>query len=88
LERRRWDSRLKLMLDVMPRYVDSLHAPAGHVPRYTTMDARLAWQPTRRLELAVVGQNLLDAHHLEYFGLDSVATEVDRGVYGSLRCQF
>jgi hypothetical protein len=50
------------------------------------MDMRLAWRPRERLELAVVGQNLLQPHHYEYspaaasFGQE--VTEVPRGVYG------
>jgi iron complex outermembrane receptor protein len=53
-------------------------------PHYITMDLRLAWQASRDLEFAVVGQNLLDAAHKEY-GQDLVSTqftEVQRGVYG------
>jgi iron complex outermembrane recepter protein len=50
------------------------------------MDLRLAWRPRKRLELAMVGQNLLQNHHLEY--AESAASgsgiEVPRGVYGTL----
>ena len=51
------------------------------VPSYITMDMRLAWQPNKRLELAVIGRNLLQSVHEEfnenqtYFYLDS---EVER----------
>jgi iron complex outermembrane receptor protein len=40
--------------------------PISRVPAYTTLDARLGWRLTRRLELAIVGQNLVDAGHAEW----------------------
>jgi iron complex outermembrane receptor protein len=51
------------------------------------MDARLAWRARKNLEVAVVGQNLLQTHHLEFnqfLGQPSEVTEVPRGVYGTL----
>jgi iron complex outermembrane receptor protein len=56
------------------------------------MDLRLAWRPRKHLELAVVGQNLLQAYHYE-FGpttetLGNEATEVPRGVYGTVTWRF
>jgi iron complex outermembrane receptor protein len=51
-------------LDGLARYVSDL--PAGPVPGYGTFDARLAWQVTPRLELALVGQDLAQAHHVEW----------------------
>ena len=54
---------------------------------YVTMDLRLGWRPWKNTEFAVVGQNLLDRHHYEFDNLaqaGSVATEVPRGVYGSV----
>jgi iron complex outermembrane recepter protein len=65
------------------RFVDAL---AGYsVPGYVVLDARVAWKPTKNLELAVVGQNLGKDHHAEwpsYFTV--VRTEVEQGVYGKL----
>ena len=81
-----WDLRENLEFDLMARYVDRL--PDLNVPSYITMDLRLAWRPRKHLELAVVGQNLLQAYHWEFAGniVDSptYATEVPRGVYGTL----
>jgi iron complex outermembrane receptor protein len=51
-------------LDGQARYVSEL--PAGPLPSYGTVDARLAWQVTPRLELAVVGQDLAQAQHVEW----------------------
>jgi iron complex outermembrane receptor protein len=51
-------------LDGLARYVSDL--PAGPIPSYATVDARLAWQVTPRLELALVGQDLAQAEHVEW----------------------
>lgn len=79
-----WDLGRNWKLDLAARYVDYL--PAQQTPSYITMDLRAAWHPTERLELAVVGQNLLDTAHKEFnmtdFGIQY--TEVQRGVYGSV----
>ncbi len=77
-----------LELDLWLRYVDSLSGI--DVPGYVTMDARLAWRPQKGLELAVVGQNLLDAGHLEFRPdfLNSLPTEIQRGVYGKITWSF
>jgi iron complex outermembrane recepter protein len=81
-----WDLRDDVEFDLMARYVDDL--PTLDVPSYITMDLRLAWRPQKQLEMAVVGQNLLQAYHWEFAGnsLNSptYATEVPRGVYGTL----
>jgi iron complex outermembrane recepter protein len=81
-----WDLTKKVEFDLTGRYVDCLEAIA--VPSYITMDLRLAWRPRRHWELAVVGQNLLQDHHLE-FGrtvstMSTEVSEVVRGVYGTL----
>jgi iron complex outermembrane receptor protein len=84
-----WDLRKDLDFDLTARYVDSL--PAFSVPSYITMDLRLAWRPQKKLELAVVGQNLLQAYHYEFGdspqALGREVTEVPRGVYGTLTWQ-
>jgi iron complex outermembrane recepter protein len=78
-----WDLREDMDFDLMARYIDSL--PELHVPSYISMDLRLAWRPRKHLELAAVGQNLLQTHHLEYTDSATAgATEVVRGVYGTL----
>lgn len=52
-------------------------------PAYTTLDMRLAWQPHKELEIALVGQNLLDSAHPEFGStfILSAPSEVERGVY-------
>jgi iron complex outermembrane receptor protein len=63
------------------RYVGSLSAQ--NVDAYKTADVRLSWAPVPKMEFAVVGQNLLQPHHLE-FGGGPAATEVKRGYYGRI----
>jgi iron complex outermembrane receptor protein len=67
----------RVLLDAYFRWVDEV--PAQRVPSYASLDLRLAWRPAPALELAVVGQNLLDPHHPEWG-----TVEVRRGVYGQV----
>ena len=83
-----WDLTKEWEFDLMGRYVDSLSnfpsAAPRRVPSYISMDARLGWRPNKNWELSVVGQNLLDSHHLEFGGnqfLSAPLIELQRGVY-------
>ena len=74
-------------LDSALRYVDHLRVSGGfRIPAYTELDVRLGWHATKSLEIAVVGQNLLNDDHLEWaaptFGQPII--EVERGLYGKL----
>jgi iron complex outermembrane recepter protein len=78
------------------RWIDSLtisNGPnggpvAGTVPSYFELNARVAWHVNRRLELSVVGQNLLHDHHPEY-GFPSPSTEeIARSVYGKVEWRY
>lgn len=85
-----WDLSEDVDFDLTARYVDCLTSLA--VPSYITMDLRLAWRPRKHLELALVGQNLLQTYHYE-FGpstetLGNEATEVPRSVYGSVTWRY
>jgi iron complex outermembrane recepter protein len=51
-------------LDVFMRAISKLEF--GPIPGYATTNVRLAWQVTPRLELAVVGQDLNQSHHVEW----------------------
>jgi iron complex outermembrane receptor protein len=64
-------------LDVSFRHVTALQS--RDVEGYSSLDARLAWQVHRTVNLAVVGQNLLEARHAE-FGQASI----QRGVYAKV----
>ena len=88
--------------DLMGRYVSRLTGfNPGNIPEfpdvidaYVSMDARLAWQPLKNLELSVVGQNLLDNHHPEFSSspqgqvLRNPLAEIRRSVYGRVKWTF
>lgn len=77
----------QIQLDAWIRYVDNL--PSLDVPSYTELDLRLGWTPYKNIELSLVGQNLLDSRHLEFFQFPATPTsEVQRGVYGKLDLRF
>jgi len=67
--------------DVSLRFVGNL--PERNIDSYTVMDARLAWRPFPKLELSLVGQNLLEEGHAEFSTL-----EVQRSVYGKIDWHF
>ena len=75
-------------LDVTMRYVDEL--PALGIDDYFTVDARISWHPKDDLELTLVGHDLLDSKHLEYDSMfvNTVPTQVQRGVYGMITWRF
>ena len=73
-------------LDGWVRHVDELPFPA--VPSYTELDLRLGWRATGRLELSLVGRNLLDESHPELGTPGPTRQEVKRGVYGKATWRF
>jgi iron complex outermembrane recepter protein len=85
-----WDLSRDLKFDMIARYVDSI--TELYVPSYISMDLRLGWRPRKNLELAVVGQNLLDNQHLEFNpdieSLFTPSAEVPRGVYGTITYKY
>jgi iron complex outermembrane receptor protein len=71
-----------VQLDWTVRYVDSL--PNRDIHAYMTGDVRVGWQPLKRLEISVVGQNLFDNHHPEWrptSPINTRETEVQRSGY-------
>jgi iron complex outermembrane receptor protein len=73
------------------RWVDTLHLnngpTVGIVPSYLELNARLGWHPTARLELSVVGENLLHAQHPEYGFPEPTRVEIQRSVFGRIQWQ-
>ena len=57
------------------------------LPGYSSLDVRLAWNGSRQMEIALVGQNLLQGRHLE-FGAPASRGEVQRGVYAKVAWGF
>jgi iron complex outermembrane receptor protein len=74
-----------LQADLMLRHVGSLPAPA--VPSYSELDARIAWQPRRNVELSLTGQNLLHRAHAE-FGAAATRQLFERAVLLKLALRF
>jgi iron complex outermembrane receptor protein len=72
-----FDLPRQFTLDWYLRAISGLRA--GPVPAYATSDVRLAWQSSTGLEVALVGQNLHEPHHLEWRD-GAAATELRRSV--------
>ncbi|MDP2010452.1 MAG: TonB-dependent receptor [Phenylobacterium sp.] len=75
-----------LDLDIDLRSIDDLKSPA--VAAYTELGARLAWRVTDQVELAVIGDNLLNDQHLEFVNGSVPRREIPRSVRASLRWGF
>lgn len=75
------DLTSSLQWDTWLRYTSEIAALG--IPAYTSLDLRLAWRPNKDLDIAVVGQNLLDSVHPELLSdfILSTPTEIQRGVY-------
>ena len=75
-------------LDLWLRYVDRL--PELNVDDYITFDARVGWKPSANLELALVGQNLVNDQQLEFVNLflPATSTEIERSVYAKITYSF
>ncbi|MEW6157813.1 MAG: TonB-dependent receptor [Verrucomicrobiota bacterium] len=84
----------QIEFDLWTRYVDQLPAVVPGGPRvkpYFDLDVRLAWRPKPNVELAVVGQNLVEPRRIEFSPDVAVVqqiTAVPRGVYGSITVRF
>ena len=74
-----------LTFDAAARFVDKL--PNQSVPAYTALDGRLAWQPSKSGEIAVIGQGLFDSRHPE-FGMPATRREIGRSIYGKATWSF
>jgi iron complex outermembrane receptor protein len=68
--------------DAMSRYVSRLRT--FDVDKYIEADARIAWRPGPDFEAALAGQNLFRDSH-EEFQAETQRSEIERGVYLSLR---
>jgi iron complex outermembrane receptor protein len=72
------------------RHIDRLPSLLEQIPSYTELETRLAWKPNRSCELAIVGRNLLHAHHPEFSPtvITTRNVQVDRAVYGKITLRF
>lgn len=69
--------------DASYRYIGALSALT--VPAYGTVNARFDWRYRKQFKFSVVGQNLLQPHHVEYGGTDPGPNiEIKRSTYGQI----
>jgi len=64
--------------------------PAQKVPGYQTMDVRLGWRYSPRVEFSLVGQNLFQPYHFEWGTGDPTQTLVGikRALFGSITLRY
>jgi iron complex outermembrane recepter protein len=74
----RLDARLRAIGDIANQ----------QVPAYAELNAKLTWRPTPKLDLSVVGQNLLHRRHTEFGAPGAMRREIERGVYGLVVWRF
>src|SRR5690606_37044724 len=72
-----WDLSETSQFDLTLRHASRL--ANLNVPSYTALDLRYAWQISRELELAVIGQDLSNPRHAEF-----VPSEFSRAVMVNL----
>lgn len=77
-----FDFAKRFSVDLTYRFVSAL--PRESIQSYSTADAHFGWQLTDRLQLSVVGQNLMQPHHAESAGDPLGIVEIKRGVYGQV----
>jgi iron complex outermembrane receptor protein len=76
----------RLELDLRWRSIASL--PQPHVPAYSEAGARLGWHASTRLDLALVGQDLLHAHHAEFNPVTAGFEEFERSIRAVITARF
>lgn len=83
-----FDLSRAVQIDSTVRYVGRL--ASLNYPDYTELDVGFTWASASQVELSLVGQNLLQAHHPEqdFAFSSSMGTEAQRGVYGKVIWQF
>jgi iron complex outermembrane receptor protein len=83
----RFDLPHRVELDATTRYLSALPTPG--TPAYTEAGFRLGWHATSRLELALIGRDLLHADHLEFVSPTSVRrTLLQRAFFGRATVSF
>lgn len=87
---RQFDFGREFQFDATFRYVDNLVVAGILAPSYSTIDLRLGWRPSKNWEIALVGQNLLDDRHPEFYPapIATRRTEVERSFYGKITWRF
>ena len=76
----------RIELGTVFRYVGEL--PKPKVSGYVGLDIRLAWRLDKRIELNLVGQNLVKSSHTEFIPSSKIARDIERSVYVKVVCRF
>lgn len=86
--RSNYDLSDRLQFNLWLRYVSSIDL--YRIPGYVTMDAKLAFKPTRNTELFLVGQNLLSQNHQEFTSdfIPTLQAYIPRGIYAGAQWRF
>ncbi|TXI29393.1 MAG: TonB-dependent receptor [Nitrosomonas oligotropha] len=86
--RSNYDFSEKLQLNLWLRYTSNISF--YNIPSYVTMDAKLAYRPTKNTELFVVGQNLFSQNHREMGSefIPIVPAFIPRGIYAGAQWRF
>ena len=86
--RSQFDASSRWQIDVWVRHVGQLDY--GSIPAYTALDLRIGWHPRQDFQLALVGQNLLERRHSEFFTdlLNTPLRETPRMGYVKAQWQF
>jgi iron complex outermembrane receptor protein len=86
--RSNYDFSERLQLDLWLRYVSNI--AFYNIPDYVTMDARLAFKPSKGVELFLAGQNLFSQNHREFVSdtIPALPGFIPRGIYAGARWQF
>ena len=83
----RFDLPHRIELDGVVRVISALPNPG--TPAYSEANVRLAWRPIARLDLSIVGRDLLHRSHLEFVSpTSSRRTELERAVYTRVTVAF
>jgi iron complex outermembrane recepter protein len=87
-----WNVNQQIDLDLWLRHVGERPVAGGGLPvdAYTTLDLRAAWRPTKSVELALVGQNLIGSERQEFESIvpSLVPARARRGIYGQVKLGF
>jgi len=67
------------------RYASAV--PNQGVGAYATGDLRLGWRPAEKIEVSIIGQNLLQPHHFEFAGNPGGLVGIKRAVYARITWQ-
>ena len=80
----------QLELDAALRYSGGVKVNGFDIDSYVELDLRLGWKAAPGVELALVGQNLLDSQQREFLPdfINSQPTELERSFYGKLTWNF